>query len=125
MDTLDGTISITGLPPHRGLIVNLCFYEVSGPDVPAPHGGDPPTEAAPDFHLKVAEHVHLHEESLETTFEQAFRLEHRPGYYYVQVRVILFRERSGSIFAQAEQFFFARRPVWITAEPEGHFTFPV
>ena len=37
MPTLDGTIAIAGLPPHRGLIVSLCFYRVEVADAPAPH----------------------------------------------------------------------------------------
>jgi len=124
MGKLDGTISITGLPPHRGLIVNVCLFEVGGLDAPAPHDGDPPPEAVADTH-KVVEDVHLHEESQRPTFEQTFHIDHRPGFYYVQVRVILFRNHKGSMLAQAEQFFFARRPVQIAAEPAGQITFPV
>ena len=93
MGNLDGTVSITGLPPHRGLIVNLCFYEVDGPDAPAPYDGDPPAAAGTDSQ-KIAEYVHLEEESRQSTFEQRFSIEHRTGYYYVQVRVILFREAA-------------------------------
>jgi hypothetical protein len=124
MGRLDGTVSITGLPPHRGLIVNLCFYEVGGPDAPAPYGGDPPAEAATDCQ-KVAEHVHLREESRQPTFEQRFSIEHRTGHYYVQVRAILFREHAGAILAQVEPFFFSRRPLRIADESLGHVTLPV
>jgi hypothetical protein len=42
MATLEGTIAVAGLPPHRGLIVNLCFFPVGAADAPAPYGGDPP-----------------------------------------------------------------------------------
>ena len=124
MGRLEGTISMTGLPPHRGLIVNLCFFAVKGPDSPSPHNGDPPAEAATDCD-KVFEQVDLDNESQETTFEHHFSIERQPGYYYVQVRVILFRMREGSVFAQAEQFFFARRPIHIGAELDGQHTFPV
>lgn len=124
MAKLEGTISITGLPPHRGLIVNLCFFAVAGPDAPAPHNGDPPAEAV-TISDKVFEQVDLDKESQETTFEHHFGVERSPGYYYVQVRAILFRSRDGKVFAQAEQFFFARQPVHIAAEPEGNVTLPV
>ncbi len=124
MGKLDGIVSITGLPPHRGLIVNLCFFEVSGPDAPAPYNGDPPTEAATDLHT-VVEDVHLKEESRRFNCNHPFSIEHRPGYFYVQVRAILFREHNGAMLAQAEQFFYSRRPLKITAEAEGHVTLPV
>jgi hypothetical protein len=124
MAKLEGTISITGLPPHRGLIVDLCFFAVAGPEVPAPHNGDPPADAITDCD-KVFEQVDLEKESQETTFEHSFGVERSSGYYYVQLRVILFRVRAGKVFAQAEQFCFARRPVQVTAEPEGTVTFPV
>jgi hypothetical protein len=48
MGKLAGTVSITGLPPHRGLMVSVCFYRVESAQSPAPHGGDPPAEAATD-----------------------------------------------------------------------------
>jgi hypothetical protein len=124
MGSLDGTVSITGLPPHRGVIVHLCFYEVSGPDAPAPYGGNPPVEAATDCH-KIIDYVHLDEETRQSTFEQPFTLEHRTGWYYVQVRAILFRERDGSIFAQAESWFYSRRPLPIAGESLGRVTLPV
>jgi hypothetical protein len=124
MGKLEGAVSITDLPPHRGLIINLCFYEVSGPDAPAPYGGDPPAEAATDSQ-KIVEHVHLEEESRQPAFEQRFSVEHRTGYYYVQVRVILFRKRGESVFAQVEPFFFGCRPLAIADESLGHVTLPL
>ncbi|HVS35282.1 MAG TPA: hypothetical protein VMS17_06840 [Gemmataceae bacterium] len=120
----EGAILITGLPPHRGLIINLCFFAVAKPDSPPPHNGDPPAEAATNCD-KVFEQVDLDMESRETTFEHHFGIERSPGYYYVQLRVILFRAREGKVFAQAEQFFFARRPLLIGAELEGNVTLPV
>src|SRR5205807_1493132 len=99
MARMKGTISITGLPPHRGLIVNLCFFAVAGPDVPAPYNGDPPAKAATDCD-KVFEQVDLDKESQETAFQHDFDIERSPGYYYVQLRVILFQNRDGKVFAQ-------------------------
>ena len=124
MGQLAGTISITGLPPHRGLIANICFFAVPGLDAPTPHNGDPPAAAATDCD-KILEQVDLNKESNQTTFEYQFSVERAPGYYYLQLRVILFRGRSGKMFAQAEQFFFARRPVRISAEAQGNVTLPV
>ena len=42
MGHLNGSITLAGLPPHRGLILNLCFYRVSDANSPVPFGGDPP-----------------------------------------------------------------------------------
>src|SRR5581483_138349 len=62
MAKLEGTIAVAGLPPHRGLIVNLCFYRVEAPDAPAPYDGDPPAEAATDCH-EVLKEVDLNADS--------------------------------------------------------------
>lgn len=124
MSRLAGTIALAGLPPHRGLILNLCFFAVNGPDAPAPYNGDPPAEAATDCD-KVLEQVELDNESQETTFDHRFAVERPPGYYYLQVRAILLRTRDGKVFAQAEQFFFARQSVQVGGEPEGGLTLPV
>ena len=124
MGRIRGTISLTGLPPHRGLILNVCFYKVSGFEAPAPHDGDPPASAAVDIH-KISEDVHLERESRETAVEKPFELEHEPGYFYVEVRPILFRDGNGSMLAQAEQFFFGRRPVRILDASENPVTFPI
>ncbi len=96
MGRIKGTISISGLPPHCGLILNVCFYKVSGFEAPPPHGGAPPASAAADIH-PVSEDVHLEEESKQATLEKPFELEHEAGYFYVEVRPILFRERNGSM----------------------------
>ncbi len=71
------------------------------------------------------EHVHLHEESREPQVELPSDLEHKAGYYYVEVRVVLFREHEGRILAQLKPFFFRRRPVVIGPESPGQVTFPV
>jgi len=124
MAKLEGTIAVTGLPPHRGLIVNLCFFPVTADDAPAPYGGDPPAEAATDSH-EVVKRVDLHTESSQSAYDLPFAVERAAGYYYVQVRAILFRMQAGKVFAQAEQFFFARRPLSLTLEPIGGVTLPV
>lgn len=124
MPRLEGTISITGLPAHRGLIVNLYFFAVAGPDSPVPHNGAPSAEAAADCDT-VFEGVDLEKESQQTSFECNFGVERSPGYYHVQLRVILFRTRDGKVFAQAEQFFFGRQPLHIPSAPECTITLPV
>jgi hypothetical protein len=124
MAKLEGVIAVTGLPPHRGLIVNLCFFPVGAADAPAPYGGDPPAEAVTDGH-EVAKRVDLHTESSQSGYDLPFAVERPAGFYYLQVRAILFRTRAGKVFAQAEQFFFARRPLPLTEEPVGRITLPV
>ncbi len=48
-----------------------------------------------------------------------------PGYYFVQLRVILYRVYREKTYAQVEQFFFRRRPMHISAEGLKGITFPV
>ncbi len=103
---------MTGLPPHRGLIVSVCFYRVGSADAPKPYGGAPPAEAATDSH-QVAKQVDLHTESVQTAYQLPFAIEHPVGFYYLQVRAILFRLHGEKVFAQAEQFFYGRRPIEI------------
>ena len=114
---LEGMIAITGLPPHRGMIVRLCFYRVDLADAPAPYGGDPPVGAATDCH-EVFKHVDLNAESSQGACELPFRVARPAGFYYLQVRAILLRAPAGQVFAQAEQFFFRRRPVHVPPEEE-------
>ena len=121
---LSGRVSITGLPPRRGLIITLNFYEVNGPDAPAPYGGDPPPDVSTDSQ-KIIEQVDLDQECQETLFEQEFDLSHRMGHFYVELSAILFRNRKGAVFAQVERFFFSRRLLEIAVEPVGDVTFPV
>jgi hypothetical protein len=116
MGKLVGTVSITGLPPHRGLILSLCFYNVGAADTPAPHGGDPPPEAATDCH-QVHKQVDLHTESGQSSYELPFAVERPVGFYYLQVRAILFRFHADKMYAQAEQFFYRRRPLELTEQP--------
>src|SRR5262245_59316383 len=124
MSTLDGTLSLSGLPPHRGLILKLCFYSVPSADAPAPYAGNPPAEAATDCH-EFYNQVDLHTELTQSAYELPFHIERPPGYYYLQVRAILFRNQGGKVFAHAEQFFYSRRPVAIPQAVEGHLTLPV
>jgi hypothetical protein len=124
MNALEGTVSISGLPPHRGLILNLCFYGVPAADAPAPYAGDPPAEAATDCH-EVYKQVDLDTETARSGYELPFRVERPPGYYYLQVRAILFRTQGGKVFAQAEEFFYGRRPVAVPPAVTGRLTLPV
>jgi hypothetical protein len=124
MSILNGTIVLTSLPPHRGVIIDFCFYAVNGPDAPAPYNGDPPAEAATDC-LQVFKQVDLNTESQQTTYDLTFRVERPVGWYYVAVRAILFRKEGEKVFAQVEQFFFGRRPLPFVAEGELSVTFPV
>jgi hypothetical protein len=123
MAKLEGTIAIAGLPPHRGLIVSLCFYRVDAAEAPAPHGGDPPAEAATDCH-EVVNEVDLNTESSQSAYDLPFRIERPAGFYYLQVRVILFRMQAEKVLAQAEQFFFGNRPIHIRAELQDMLTLP-
>src|SRR5689334_1550695 len=121
MAKLEGTIAVTGLPPHRGLIVSLCFFPVAAADTLPPYGGDPPAEAVTDCH-GVFNQVDLDTELSQSVWNLSFVVERPPGFYYLQVRAILFRTQAGKVFAQAEQFFFTRRPLPLTGEPLGHVT---
>src|SRR5262245_60290654 len=86
---LDGTVSIMGLPPHRGLIVRLCFFAVPRPDAPVPYYGDPPAEVATECDEVFGNlDRDLKEDSTETSFQHGFRIERPPGYYYMQLRVV-------------------------------------
>ena len=73
---------------------------------------------------EVAKQVDLHTESSQSGYDVPFAVERPAGYYYLQVRAILFRTQAGKVFAQAEQFFFARRPLPLT-EDIGSITLPV
>jgi len=124
MPKLNGTISLSRLPTNRGLIVDLCFFAVEGSDAPAPYGADPPAEAATDFE-KVFEQVNLEKESGDSAVEVGFSVERAAGYYYVQVRVILFQAKEGKMLAQAEQFFFGKRPLVFGIGSQGNVTLPL
>ena len=61
-------------------------------DAPAPYGGDPPAEAVTDSH-EVAKQVDLYTESSRPEYDLPFAVERPAGFYYLQVRAILFRSR--------------------------------
>ncbi len=124
MAKLEGTIAVASLPPHRGLIVKLCFFPVESSDALAPYDGDPPAEVVTDCH-EVAKQVGLHTESSQSGYDLPFVVERPSGFYYLQVRVILFRIQAGKVFEQTEQFFFPRGPLSISEEPLGQVTLPV
>jgi hypothetical protein len=87
MATFEGRIAVTGLPPHRGLIVNLCFFPVEAADAPVPYGGDPPAERVIDSH-EVAKQVDLHTESLQSAYDLPFVVERPAGFYYLQLHFL-------------------------------------
>lgn len=124
MAKIEGRISITGLPPHRGLLVNLCFFPVAGPDAPVPYDGEPPSEAVTESH-KVYEDVDLDHEATVSSVEISFATERPLGYSYIQIRTVLFGAENGKVFAQAEQFFFWRRALHIDSDHVGNIVFPV
>jgi hypothetical protein len=125
MARLEGTVSLTELPPRRGVLVDLYFFRIEQPQAPVPYGGDPPPEAAVDHH-DVCEQTDLNgEDRHEKTLEIPFQAERAPGHYYLQLRVTLFRSHGGKMFAQLEQFFFGRRPVHLVAEQPLRITLPV
>jgi hypothetical protein len=108
--TFSGIIEIGNLPPHFGLTVSLAFLSVADPDAPAPYDGDPPAEAITDC-LEVYNEVDLNTEIQDSTRAIPFALERAAGYFYLQLRTQLYRKQDGKVFAQAEQFFYGRRPL--------------
>jgi hypothetical protein len=108
--TFAGLVEIDKLPPHFGLTVSLAFFPVSDADAPAPYNGDPPADAVTDCPELYSE-VDLDTESRESTRAIPFSLERPTGHYYLQLRTLLYRKQEGKVFAQAEQFFFGRRPL--------------
>ena len=108
--TLSGKISFSNLPLHRGLSVSLAFFEVDNMDSNPPYNGDPPADAVTDSQ-DLYNDVDLETESEITALDIPFSVEHIPGYFYIQIRTILYRKEQGRLFAQAEQFFYGKRPL--------------
>ena len=108
--TINGQVAIDNLPPHFGLSVRLAFFPVAGPDAEAPFDGDPPAEAVTDC-PELYNEVDLDHELHETSRSIPFSISHPSGHYYIQLRTLLYRKQDGKVFAQAEQFFFGRRPM--------------
>jgi len=108
MGNVVGKVVITNLPPRRGVIVSLAFFQVPGADSPAPYDGDPAGDRVTD-QAELLNDVHLEHARADASLEQEFEVDRPEGFYYLQVRVILVRTQGGKTFAQAEQFFFGRR----------------
>src|SRR5262245_44430130 len=121
MARLEGTVSIAGLPPHRGVSLEMCFFRVPGLETPPPHDGDPPAVACTDC-ADVCAEMHIDRDELNATRDWHFITHRAPGCYYVQLRAILYRSQRGRLFAQVEQFFFRRRPLEISENDQGPFT---
>ncbi|VTS07346.1 hypothetical protein [Tuwongella immobilis] len=124
MGKLEGTIALTGVPPHRGLMVSLSFFPVNSPDDPVPYDGDPPPEIARDSH-SVHHQVDLSRESSQSEYEFPIEVERPDGFYYLELRAVLLRTHDGQLVAQAEPFFFARRPMLFCDPPLGKITLPI
>ena len=105
-----GEIEIADLPPHFGLTVSLAFFPVSAPDAPAPYDGDPPGDAVIDC-AELYNEVDLDIEVNQATRTIPFSIERPAGNYYLLLRTLLYRKQDEKVFAQAEQFFFGRRPL--------------
>ena len=83
-----------------------------------------PPKSATDCHTVIRQ-VNFHIESVEEAYNLPFVIDRQTGYYYLQVRTILFRIQNGKVFGQAEQFFFSRQPILISDDPNRGITLPV
>ena len=124
MVTIEGTVTIGNMPPHRAAMVSLSFYAVSGAESPPPYGGDPPADAY-DQSVEVCSESPSETDFCEPHRSWHFAAETATGYYYVQLRVVLYREQDGRMFAQCEQFFFRRRPLHVPEDGVSDVAFPV
>jgi len=107
---LKGIIKIAQLPPFFGYSVSVSLFGVSGSDSPPPFDGVAPVEARRD-EAEFGNETHFDREDTTGTLESSFRLYRPPGWYYLQLNVILFRKEGGKLFAQVERFPFVKRPV--------------
>jgi hypothetical protein len=121
--TLSGQIAIGKLPPHFGLSVSVAFFPVADADTPKPLDGDPPVEAIVDC-PNILEDVDLNVERMDESRLVPYQFERPSGYYYIQIRAILYRKENGRVFAQKEDFFFGRRPLPLIQDLES-VTLPV
>ena len=112
---LAGEVAISNLPPHRGLIVSLAFFEVGSSNSQPPYNGDPPAEVVIDC-SELYHSVDLNSERVDTSLNIPFSVEHASGHYYLQLRTILYRKHNDRMLAQSEQFFFGRRPLSLLAD---------
>ena len=102
--TLSGIVEVDKLPSHFGLSVNLVFFPVSDADDPAPHNGDPPADAVTDSDQLYNE-VDLDIEIVDSKRTIPFSLSKLEGYYYIQVRILLYRKQGNKLFAQGRTVF--------------------
>ena len=113
--TFAGQIKIDKLPPHYGLVVSLAFFPVDSPNAAVPFDGDPPVDAVTDC-WELYNIVDLDTQRDEQSASIPFSINCPAGYYYLQLRTLLYRKQDGKVFAQAEQFFFSRRPLELLAD---------
>lgn len=124
MGRVDGMVLLTGLPPHRGLMMHLHFYRVESAMAPPPYDGEVPAEAAVEGH-EIITRIHLDTEVQKTSDEVSFRVELPAGFYYPEVRAILFRSGIPSVFAQSEGVFYRRRPLEVPEQGVIQIRLPV
>ena len=107
---LTGTVKIADLPPFLGYSISLSLFGVNGPDTPPPFEDVAPPEARQD-EAELENVTHFDREDTTGSLESSFRL-HRPaGWYYLQLNVILYREKGEKLYAHVERFPFLKRPV--------------
>ncbi len=105
-----GQVSLTNLPPHRGLIISIAFFKVDGLHSDVPFGGNPSGEEISDV-TEIYNNVNLELDMTDTSMAAPFSLNREKGYFYIQARVILFRKKDEKMYAQAEQYFYSQRPI--------------
>lgn len=115
MANIEGTVSIGGVPAHLGVVVTLCFFRVAGADAKPPYDGDPPAEACGDS-VEICAEDPGDIDIMEANREWPFKTDRAPGCYYTQVRIVLYRQQGGQLYAQVERFFFGRRSLHVPEE---------
>ena len=113
--TLEGAVEPSHLPVARGLSLDIAFFRVPTVDTLPPFDGDPPGDAVTDCHT-IFSHVDLNVESIDIPSLIPFSVPRESGVYFLQLRATLYRFANGKHFAQAEQFFFTRRPLELTPD---------
>lgn len=110
MNSLHGKVTVSNLPPHLGISATIAFFPVEKESSEAPYDGNPPGDLIKDFQ-EISDVVKFEGVIKDASREFAFSLQRPSGYYYLQLRFILYRVDKGKVYAQVEQFFFRRRPV--------------
>lgn len=121
---ITGAVEVTRLPPHRGVILSLYFFPVANEQSPPPHNGDPGPDDLGDY-AEICNDVDINVETSQEARDFPFVITPPTGCYYFQVRVVLFRKQGEKHLAQTEQFFFNRRPLWITGTPVEGLILPI